>query len=237
MRIERYEDFLKAVQEAGFTMGGANAEGIYAVIPWDWKGEPPYETPVRWHTGDSQTDPWEWRMRVLEEQRQMIYAKVFFKKSGYITKEWYPYFFAARRGGRSLEEAYEAGEISMAARRIYECLGNREYAPAGKLPVHDLKQAACFGKEEKAAFERGLTELQMKFYITMFGRQQKISKDGEVYGWSSTVLGMVEQFWGTEVFEQAAGISVEEAAEKITGQVLALNPKAQTKKIQKFIFG
>ena len=28
-------------------MGGGNADGIYAVIPWGWNETPPYDTPVR----------------------------------------------------------------------------------------------------------------------------------------------------------------------------------------------
>lgn len=48
-------------------MGGGNPKGIYAVVPFDWKASNIAETPVRWHTGNPETDPWEWRMRVLEE--------------------------------------------------------------------------------------------------------------------------------------------------------------------------
>lgn len=232
-----YEDFLPALQTAGFSMGGANPEGIFALIPWDWKEEPPYETPVRWHCGDRETDPWEWRMRILEERRDIAYAKCFFRKSGYITKAWYPYFLAARRGCKTALEEYEAGNLSREAKRIYECLTDPKTAPAGKLPLHELKREGCFAKEEKSAFERGLVELQMKFYITMFGRQQKMSKDGEPYGWSSTVFGTCEQFWGDDLFLQAAEIPRQAAAEKITEQVRSLNPDASPAKIKKFIFG
>lgn len=218
-------------------MGGANSEGIFALIPWDWKEEPPYDTPVRWHCGDSDIDPWEWRMRILKEKREIAYAKCFFRKSGYITKAWYPYFLAARRGCKTVEEEYEAGKLSREAKRIYGCLTDPKTAPAGKLPLHDLKREGCFSKEENSAFERGLVELQMKFYITMFGSQQKLSKDGEPYGWSSTVFGTSEQFWGEELFLQAAQIPQRDAAEKITEQVLSLNPGASPAKITKFILG
>lgn len=57
-------------------MGGGNAKGVFALIPFDWREEPP-GCPVRWHTGDADTDPWEWRMRVLEERDDVAYAKVF----------------------------------------------------------------------------------------------------------------------------------------------------------------
>jgi len=45
-----------------------------------------WAAPVRWHTGDPGTSPWEWRIRVLDERDDIAYPKRFYKKSGYITK-------------------------------------------------------------------------------------------------------------------------------------------------------
>lgn len=231
-QIKSYDDFVETLLEAGFSMGGGNSEGIYSVIPWNWNQEPPYETPVRWHTGLPDTDPWEWRIRVLDQRKDIAYAKVFFKKSGYITKEWIPYFLAVRRGNRTLEEEYEDGVISSQAKRIYKTVSQH-----GILPVHSIKELAGFGKEDKAQFERGLVELQTKMFLTMCGRQQKRSQKGEEYGWSSTVFCTTERFWGEDVFEEADQIKPEDAIEKISERILMLNPDAEPKKILKFIKG
>lgn len=231
-QIKSYDDFVETLLEAGFSMGGGNSEGIYSVIPWNWNQEPPYETPVRWHTGLPDTDPWEWRIRVLDQRKDIAYAKVFFKKSGYITKEWIPYFLAVRRGNRTLEEEYEDGVISSQAKRIYKTVSGH-----GTLPVHSIKELAGFGKEDKAQFERGLVELQTKMFLTMCGRQQKRSQKGEEYGWSSTVFCTTERFWGEAVFEEADQIKPEDAIEKISERILMLNPNAKQKKILKFIKG
>lgn len=230
--IQNYADFINALLTAGFSMGGGNSEGIYSIITWDWQQEAPYDTPVRWHTGDAETDPWEWRMRVLDERDDIAYGKLFFKKSGYITKEWYPYFLAARRGGKTLEEEYGDGNISYLAKQIYELIC--EY---GSLPVHGIKAMAGITKEDKSKFDKALVELQEKLYLTMCGRQQKLSKKGEEYGWSSTVLCRTEDFFGPEVFKKAAEITEKEAAETITAQILRLNPEANSRKISKFIGG
>jgi hypothetical protein len=77
----------------------------------------------------------------------------------------------------------------------------------------------------------------MKMYLTMCGRQQKISQKGEEYGWSSTVFCTVESYFGNDVFEKADKIGDREAAEKITEQIYRLNPEANPKKIMKFIKG
>lgn len=229
-KIQDYKDFVNAMMEVGFSMGGSSREGIFSLLSWNWNEEPPFETPVSWHTGDPETDPWEWRMRVLEEDTDIAYAKVFFKKSGYITKIWASYFIAVRRS--SFEEDYADGVISNQAKRIYEIVREN-----GALPSHVIKQLAGFGKAEKSAFDRALVELQMKMYLTMCGRQHKVSQKGEIYGWSSTMLCTTEDFWGSEVFDQAAALSKEEAISAITEQILMLNPEAEQKNIIKFIKG
>lgn len=231
--IRNYNDFLETIQNAGFSMGGGNDDGIYTTINWNWNEAAPYETPIAWHTGDPETDPWEWRTRVLDENRGIAYAKLFFKKSGYITKEWYPYFLAARRKGVTFLEAYDDGTASHFAKRIYDVVAEKVV-----IPVHDIKQLAGFTREDKPGFDRALTELQMGMFITMSGNQQRISLKGEEYNtWPSMVYTTTENFWGEDVFRQAEEISSEEAASRIKAQILKLNPNAQDKKILKFIFG
>ena len=232
MIIKNYNDFVSALLEAGFSMGGGNSEGVFSIITWNWEEQPPYDTPVCWHTGDPETDPWEWRMRVLDERDDIAYGKFFFKKSGYITKQWIPYFLAARRDNTLFEEAYEEGLISNYAKRIYNVVAGHEV-----LPLHEIKQLAGFGKEEKSQFDRALTELQMKLYLTMCGRQQKISSKGEEYGWSSTGFCTTERDWGEEIFRESEKIEKAEAIEKIAKQIDALNQEADQKKMMRFIKG
>lgn len=124
------------------------------------------------------------------------------------------------------------GTASNYAKRIYEVIEGND-----PLPVHTLKQLAGFSSEDKSKFDRALTELQTGMFITMCGRQQKRSKLGEEYGWSSTVFCTTEMFFGEEVFEKAKGLDMQEAVDKITAQVYKLNPNAEGKKIVKFIRG
>ena len=231
--IRSYDDFISELLKAGFSMGGGADHGIYSLINWSWDETAPYDTPVRWHTGDPETDPWEWRMRVLEERIDIAYAKLFFKKSGYITKDWYPYFLAVRRQNRSFEEAYQDGTISHDAKLVYDVVKDQR-----AIPLHSLKALSNLEqKEQKSRFDRALTELQAKLYITMCARQQKQSKTGEGYGWYSTVFTTVENFFPADVFTKAASLSYEEAVKKIESQILLLNPQAKLKDCMKFIKG
>lgn len=188
------------------------------------------DTPVKWHCGDPEVDPWEWRMRVLEERTDIAYSKVFFKTSGFITKDWYPYFYAVRRNGESFEDAYEQGRISHTAKRIYDIVSE------GYVALHEIKVQGGFGKGDKSQFGRAMIELQMGFYITMPGRKQKKNKYGIEYGWNSTVFTTVENFWEECDFDLPK-LDAKESYEKIKTQILKLNPNAEEKVIRKFIVG
>ena len=229
--IRNYGDFCAALLDAGFSVFGGNHEGVFGLIPFDWNEEPA-DSPIRWHTGDIDTDPWAWRMRVLEERRDIAYAKVFFRKGGYITREWYPYFLAARREGFSFEDAYFEGSVSQVAKRIYEVVSKH-----GRLPVDEIKRLAGFSREEKSKFDRALTELQMKLYLTICGEQQRLSQMGVPHGMPATVFCTTEQFWGEEMFCRAEEISAADAIQAITERVLALNPGAEEGRVRRFILG
>jgi hypothetical protein len=230
--INNYNDFVSELLKSGFAVaGGGNDEGIFGLIEHNWCEEPP-DSPIRWHTGDAETDPWEWRMRVLNERDDIAYGKIFFRKSGFITREWYPFFLAARRGRMIFAEEYEEGKISHFAKRIYETVNMHD-----SLALHEIKQDAGFKREDKSKFDSALTELQMRMYLTICGQKQRTSLKGENNSWSSTVFCTTEKFWGADIFAEAAKISADEATEKITEQIFLLNPAAQSKKIKKFIKG
>jgi len=225
-----FDDFCRELKNSGFSMGGGKAKGVYAVVPFSWENTPP-DSVIRWHTGDPETDPWEWRMRVLEERSDIAYAKLFFGTSGYITADWYSDFLAVRREGMIFEEAYYSGKLTKMSARIYEVISEN-----GATALHDIKRLGGFGKEDNSGFERALTELQMKMYITMCGRMQKKNKFGEGYGWSSTVFETVESFWekrGIELTEKQP----QDAFEAIEARIWQLNPKADPKAVRKFIKG
>ncbi|MBQ8237722.1 MAG: hypothetical protein IJZ39_06220 [Oscillospiraceae bacterium] len=228
--IRNFEDFCRELNQSGFSMGGGNAKGIFALIDYDWTNQDALDTPVKWHCGDPEVDPWEWRMRVLEERRDVAYSKVFFKTSGFITREWYPHFYAVRRNGESFAEAYERGAVSHPAKRIYDIVSG------GDVALHEIKALGGFGKAEKSQFDRAMVELQMGMFITMTGRKQKKNKYGIEYGWNSTVFATVESFWAERGVEIPA-LDADESYEKIREQILLLNPMAEEKTIRKFIRG
>ncbi len=224
--VNSFNEFCDKLVESGFSMGGGNAKGIYAIVPFDWKTSIP-GCSIVWHTGDAETDPWEWRMRVLEERDDIAYGKFFFGARGYITKEWYPYFLTVRRQGFAFDEWYHEGKAGLLEKKIYEAIEEN-----GHMALHDLKRECGITKESTGQFDRALTSLQKNLFITMCGRKQKVSSLGKPYGWNSTVFTTVEKFWGEDL---TADISVDEAYNKIRERILLLNPEAKEKDIKKFI--
>ena len=229
--VQNYNDFIDALMKAGFSGAiGGKDDGVFGLYRYGWGAED--ETGIQWHTGDPDSDPWEWRIRVLNERNDIAYSKVFFRKAGYITKEWYPYFLAARRGTMTFEDEYYDGVFSNNAKRIYEAVSEND-----RLDVASIKRIAGFSREEKSKFDNALTELQMKMYLTMCDIHYKISQKGELFGFSTTVFSTPELFWGPDMFEAAAEIEEEEAVDMIIDRILHLNPTADKGKILKFIKG
>jgi len=232
IELNNFNDFVQILRASGFSIGGGNDEGIFAIVNFDWSNEPP-GSPIIWHTGNPETDPWEWRIRVLNEHSDIAYSKCFFKKSGYITKEFYPYFLVLRRGGKVFEDEYADGLISHFAKRIYDVV-----CECGEVPLHGIKTLGGFGRDEKSKFDSALTELQMRLYLTICGTRRHLNAEGVEYGWDTTMFCTTERFWeNTDVFARAAILSEADAAAEIRKRVLKLNPGADEKKTRKFMYG
>ena len=90
--IRNFEDFCRALENCGFSMGGGNAKGIFALIDYDWTNQDALDTPVKWHCGAPEVDPWEWRMRVLEERTDIAYSKFFSRPADSSRKRGIPVF-------------------------------------------------------------------------------------------------------------------------------------------------
>ena len=228
--IQNYDDFLTELLDCGFTLAGGSDKGVFSLLPWAWDEQPPYPTPVKWHTDDPVTDPWQWRIRVLTQRDDIAYAKVFCRVAGYITRRWYPFFLAVRRQGRSFDDFYQDGLMSQAAKRIYTLV-----AQNGPMALHAIKEQGGFTRDEKSAFDRSIVDLQMAMFLTICGQTQKTDRFGKPYGWNSTVLCTTEQFFDEAVFLQAQRLSAIEAREAICGQIHKLNPNATPKAIERFL--
>lgn len=45
--IQNFEDFCRELNSYGFSMGGGNARGIFALIDYDWLNQDKWKTAIR----------------------------------------------------------------------------------------------------------------------------------------------------------------------------------------------
>ena len=222
--ITNFSTFCDALRKVGFTQGGSD-NTVCSLARY-------FDPCIQWHTGDADTDPWEWRIRAVTECEGLAYGKVFFKKSGWITKEWYPYFLAVRRQGKTFDELYADGHVTHMEKRIYDAI--RENI---RLPYFEIRERMSCSKEDRARFDSALTKLQSKLLITICDKAYKLSKTGEPYGWACTVFCTIEDFLGGNCLEDSYKINPDKAFSKIMDHILVINPKVDAKLASKFIKG
>ena len=223
--INNFDEFLSALYEAGFSLSGGGAEGGGIAL------SERFGSGVRWHTGED-TDPWRWRMRVLSEKSDIAYAKVFLHKGGFITRQWYPYFLAIRRGGRSFGELYADGLLSAMTKRIYNAIEN-----AGQIAYHEIKRAIGITRDSESQFAVALVQLQMHMLVTICGETYHINKQGLPYGWAVNVFTTPERLFGDDIIDEAFNIDRDSAIEKITAQIREHGVYGDENAVYRFITG
>jgi len=182
-----------------------------------------------WWTGNPMEDPWEWR-GILAREGIVSYGKVFAKKAGFISQEWYPVFANYRRDGYDFDSRYEdglAGQMDFAIMKAFE---QKE-----SLTSFELK-AMIVGKSRKGTgFDTALTRLQMQTYLTVEDFRRKRKKTGEEYGWAAAVFTMPEMLFGGECIQKEYSTDPLESKKKIVEHMRIQYPNASEKEIEQLI--
>lgn len=220
--LKSYEDFVEIVNKLGFMPFSTNSIGFVSI-----GGDNALTNSEQWHTG-LDDDPWQWRIKI-EQEKKAAFGKLFDKKPGFISFEWYPYFLALRRKNRSFEMLYSEGLISNTAKQIYTLFKDN-----GQFATHEIKSLCGFTKDTNSKYESAMTELQMWMFITGNGTKRKTAATGEPYGWPSISYSTVETWSGPELIEQAASISYKEAQDKILSRIETIAPEASLNKMKRF---
>lgn len=222
--IHNFEDFCCMMKHVGFSMS-SNDDRIFNLKNY-------YSDNIKEHTGNLETDPWEWRIRSIKEVDFLIYGKLFFRKAGWITKEWLPQFLSVRRNGKTFDEMYQDGIISQMEKRIFDCIRQ-----AKRMSIQDLKSVLACKKEDSSKFNMALIGLQMKLFITLYDETRKISMNGQPYGWPVTVFSTLEEKVGEQIVSEAYKVKTEDAFNDIYEHIKKLNPYVQEKYVRSFILG
>ena len=186
-------------------------------------------TPSRCWFVDGVDGPWEWRME-LSRRGVVAYGKLFAKKAGLVSREWYPDLANYRRNGYDFDARYEDGLASHREKRVMDVL-LRE----GPTLSRDLKRLAGFGSGGLKGFDTVMTNLQMQTYITVHSFEYAHDKYGRPYGWGIARYAVTEDVLGAEVTQGAYSRDPEESKSRIIRHLGLLCPEAFDDDLEKLI--
>lgn len=186
-------------------------------------------TPSRYWFVNGVDGPWEWRME-LARRGVVAYGKLFAKKAGLVSREWYPDLANYRRNGYDFDARYEDGLASHREKRVMDIL-LREGPTLSK----DLKRLAGFGGDGLKGFDTVITNLQMQTYITVHSFEYAHDKYGRPYGWGIARYAVTEDVLGAEVTQSAYDRPPEESKARMIQHLGLLCPDAFDDALEKLI--
>lgn len=148
-RIKSIEDVECVVEEIGF-------------LPFFFCGIPGFSLEERidarhWFTGfDGAWDAWEWKGPIAR-RKKCVYGKLFNKKAGFVSREWYPDLANWRRDGYDFDALYDDGKAAHDDKLVYDLVDQRGNAVLSQ----ELKKMGGFCKGGKKGFETIITRLQI----------------------------------------------------------------------------
>lgn len=186
-------------------------------------------TPNRYWFAEGVDGPWEWRMEVAR-RGMAAYGKLFNKKAGLVSREWYPDLANYRRDGYDFDARYEDGLASYKDKCIMDVL-----LRDGPTLTKDLKKAAGFGGDGMKGFETVITRLQMQTYVTVHSFEYSKDKHGKPYGWGVARYAVAEDVLGAEVTRSAYHRDPAESKARLLAHLQALCSQASLADLEKLI--
>ena len=186
-------------------------------------------TPSRYWFVDGVEGPWEWRME-LARRGVVAYGKLFAKKAGLVSREWYPDLANHRRNGYDFDARYEDGLASHREKRVMDVL-LREGPTLSK----DLKRLAGFGSGGLKGFDTVMTNLQMQTYVTVHSFEYAHDRYGRPYGWGIARYAVTEDVLGSDVTQGAYHRDPVESKLRIIQYLGLLCPEAFDDDLEKLI--
>ena len=108
-----------------------------------------------------------------------VYGKLFWKKAGFVSMEWFPDLANLRRDGYDFDARFDDGLASYKDKELYDAV-----AKSGSLQTGQLKKLLGYGgKDGKKGFETVITRLQMQTYLSVADFDYATDKHGVPYGW------------------------------------------------------
>lgn len=222
MILNTYEDFIERVNQLGY-MSFSNLLPGFPSLDRETR-------PEQWHTGDPETDPWQWKDRAANE-RKLAFGCLLGGHKGFISESLYPYFYAACHPRGAMEERWAEGAISYTEWQIWQI-----FCQNGEPDTGEIRRLMGVTKKQGAnKVDNAMKELQRTFYITVSGNRRKLNRRGEPYGWAVNTYMKVTDWAPESWLAKADKISREEAVARILDVGISISNSVERKELARVL--
>lgn len=161
---------------------------------------------------------WKWKGTVITEGK-CVYGKLFNKKAGFISHEWWSDFCNYRRHKHPVPEEGSIEDAILAVLR-----------ESGSMITRELRRECGFnGPKMRSKFDGYVTSLQMACRVVTEDFVYPHDRHGHEYGWGWSLLTTPEQLYGKDFCRSDR--TPEESYERLLTHLRNLLPEATDKQI------
>lgn len=200
--LTNYQDFLDRVDELGF-MSLSALGSVLPMLSQETSG-------AAWHTGDPETDPWQWKDRAAHEKR-LAYGCLIGGHKGFVSARMYPLFVVAYQPLEWMEERWISGIISQTTWELWQLFEKKTTLDTSEI----RREIGVTAKSGGSRVDASARDLQREFYITVSGNRRKLDRHGRPYGWPACVYETVTSWAPPEWLASVDSLNQAQARERI----------------------
>ena len=188
--------------------------------------------PELWYDSESgDWAPWDWKGPVAR-MGSCVYGKLFWKKAGFVSMEWFPDLANLRRDGYDFDARFDDGLAPYKDKEIYDTVARH-----GSLQTGQIKKLCGYGgKDGKKGYETVITRLQMQTYLTVADFDYAQDKHGVPYGWGIARYAPPENIFGYEAVTAAYARTPASSLERMLAHPQKRLPHADEKQLIKLLY-
>ena len=213
--LTSYQDFVEQVNEMGFLPMSGLTPGLPSLGDLTPDGN--------WHTGDPDTDPWQWKDRAAREKK-LAYGCILNGQKGFVSSQLYAAFYTAFHPPEPMPVRWAEGLVDRTTWSLWNLFEKQSV-----VNTFEAHRMLAGNSSSSSRIDSRLQALQAAYYITGAGNARKVSRAGQGYGWPAMryqrVLDWAPEGWLTD----APGMRVNEAWEIILDAGLAISAAADTR--------
>ena len=199
--LTHYQELIDLVEALGFLVMSEMTPGLPSLASLTRKDS--------WHTGDPDTDPWQWKDRASSEKK-LAYGCILNGQKGFIAERCYSAFYIIYHPHEPMQVRRAEGLIDQTTWLLWN-----QFEKHGALSTFEVRRLMAGESQQTSRVDSRLQALQASFYITGAGNARKISRAGQEYGWPAMRYQRVEE-WAPETWlSDARGLRSKEAWEII----------------------